>query len=168
MQLKWKHMLWQFAQLTWYSCDYSCTKNMGTTPIRKLRESPPLISSPTKACYLCWHILQSVKQWGTQENASICSWKIPSTCNDQWSFAVKKKKCCSSRFSISGLAPSKTCVIAAGCGARGLIRWPCGLTITRPLSSLRRLASGGEVLETQQMQPTVLVKMLPLLRTGTY
>lgn len=102
-----------------------------------------------------WHI---VNVWNNKcpRECCICSWKLHAgmpidACHGGiCTFAVSVALGCSGRFSSFGPILFKTCLIAAGCGAPGLIWWPCGLTITLALSCLSRPLSGHIVIEQQQ------------------
>lgn len=98
-------------------------------------------------------MLQCVKQWRPKRTLSAAEKWHPDILIDARGadFELCSNCCilCCGRFGLFGSIPSKTCVIAAGCGAWGLIRWPCGLTITWALSCLSRLVSGSSVIEQQ-------------------
>lgn len=167
-----KHMPWPFGQLTGIPVIIPAQKHGKNFYQETQGKSPPWYHHQQKPA-TCADILQRVEQWETQENASICSWKMPSRYSDQClrsgrlQVKMKKKKLQQQQVQrfffcfLGGVSHPPKRVIAGGCGARGLIRWPCGLTITQALSCLSRLASGNSVIEKQQIQTTVLVKTLP-------
>lgn len=96
-------------------------------------------------------MLQCVKQWRPKRTLSTAEKWHPDILINGAYFELCSNCCIlrSSRYSVFGSIPSKTCVIAAGCGAWVLIRWPCGPTITQALSCLSRPVSGSSVIERQ-------------------
>lgn len=101
----------------------------------------------------CADTLQCVKQWRPKRTQCAAEkWHPDFLINARGVDFELCSNCCilrSGRFSSVGLIPSKACVIAEGWRARGLIRWPCGLTITGALSCLSRPLSGSGVTEQQ-------------------
>lgn len=133
------------------------TQFHGKNSYQETRGKSLLISLHSdKSPATCADILQCVWNNGDPGECYICSWKMSSKYIQingcAMDFGVK---CCIrwSRFSFFGPISPETCVIAAGSEARGLIRWPCGLTITVSLSCLSRHLSGSGLTERQQMQP---------------